>query len=501
LAKFGIAALAIVVALVAGFGALSSTRPAEAAPTATQAVWCGFLAGLDVNGDDAITAADGAAACDGLSAAEIVNISEANSGVAGDADGLGDEDGVLESGELDDVDLDANQITDGGAGVLNQILIFAFVNNDGTVTFDADTGVTVAVHDSGGGFSADADANPETCAGADDEDCDDAVPDDGDGVVVATVIDGTADAGDEVDVDVVQDSTSLTETLSVVGTGDDITLTLVETTIQTDADTGEDCTDDDDLAVTDSGALSNPDSTIAIVVATDNDGTALTRESVTISSDDDDIATIGDTTVVTVDGGDSGVAFFAVICGQDDTGTATISVTGAGEDADAELTVVGPAANVALTASPSQIACDGSQTSTVSATVTDADGNNVANGTTVTFSVVALGTANPINTTTTDGTASSTITPLSGATAGVTVIVTSGDASASIRVDCSLPIPTVAPPGASPTPPGGVRPPDTGNGGYLGQDSAGFPLWTLVALALGSFALVAGGMVTRRVGR
>jgi hypothetical protein len=47
-----------------------------------------------------------------------------------------------------------------------------------------------------------------------------------------------------------------------------------------------------------------------------------------------------------------------------------------------------------------------------------------------------------------------------------------------------------------------VTPPDTGTGGYLGQDSsAGFPMWTLVALALGSFALVAGGMVTRRAGR
>jgi hypothetical protein len=41
-----------------------------------------------------------------------------------------------------------------------------------------------------------------------------------------------------------------------------------------------------------------------------------------------------------------------------------------------------------------------------------------------------------------------------------------------------------------------------GSGGYLGQDdSAGFPMWTLVALALGSFALVAGGLFTRRVGK
>jgi hypothetical protein len=140
----------------------------------------------------------------------------------------------------------------------------------------------------------------------------------------------------------------------------------------------------------------------------------------------------------------------------------------------------------------------------VTATVTDADGNAVANGTGVTFSVVALGTANPINTTTTGGTASSTITPLSGATAGVTVIVTAGSATASTRVDCSLPVPTPTGTGpvATPTRSGVIGGPDTGNGGYLGQDSAsGFPMWTLVALALGSFALVAGGMVTRRAGK
>jgi hypothetical protein len=137
----------------------------------------------------------------------------------------------------------------------------------------------------------------------------------------------------------------------------------------------------------------------------------------------------------------------------------------------------------------------------VTAKVTDSAGDNVADGVTVNFSVVALGTANPINVKTAAGSASSTITPLSGATAGVTVIVTSGEAQASIRVDCSLPIPTPTSAGPLPTPtrPGGVIGPDTGNGGYLGQDgSAGFPAWTLVALALGSVALVAGGLVTRR---
>ncbi len=41
-----------------------------------------------------------------------------------------------------------------------------------------------------------------------------------------------------------------------------------------------------------------------------------------------------------------------------------------------------------------------------------------------------------------------------------------------------------------------------GNGGYLGQsDTSGFPMWTLIALALGSMTLVAGGIITRRTGQ
>ena len=84
----------------------------------------------------------------------------------------------------------------------------------------------------------------------------------------------------------------------------------------------------------------------------------------------------------------------------------------------------------------------------MTAKVTDSDGNNVADGVPVNFSVVALGTANPINTETKDGVATSVITPLSNSSAGVTVIVTAGDSGiatpvqTSIRVDCALPLAT-----------------------------------------------------------
>ncbi len=116
------------------------------------------------------------------------------------------------------------------------------------------------------------------------------------------------------------------------------------------------------------------------------------------------------------------------------------------------------------------------------------------------FEVVALGTASPINATTTDGQASSTITPLSGNAAGVTVIVSAGDAEASVRVDCILATPTA--PAASPTPTGPITPPVTGTGGYLSQDAAGGFSWiALAGLAIGALALTLGGAAVRKVSR
>ncbi len=182
----------------------------------------------------------------------------------------------------------------------------------------------------------------------------------------------------------------------------------------------------------------------------------------------------------------------------------------AGFSVSQNVTVTGVPANIALTASPAAIPCDGKTTSTVTAKVTDSAGNNVVDGTPVNFSVVALGTANPINTTTTGGTASSVITPLSGNTSGVVVTVSAstlggliGTAQSSILVACQPSLATATAAAGAPaptaTPVTGVTAPNTGTGGYLGQSSnAGFPLWTLVALALGSFVLVGGGIVVRR---
>jgi len=527
LKTIGIVALAAVAALVLGFGARLGTQTAHAEADGSVAIGCEFLLRyIDGNPDDATDlTTDLPDACfDGIDAADVVDLANA----------LGDEDDELEESDFEDADLDLNQVEDGLAAALcdaplaattncrGEILLFAFVDNQTTVQFDAENGLDIVISDDGGAAEASPadDANGETCEGDDDEDCGSTVTNNGDGVVVATAIDNAVgDPGDSVEVDILQnDNTSdnFPQTIEITGGPDSVVLDVLKNPIQTSGDSTDvgDCEDESDIE--DAAAqLGDVNRTVLKATVTDEDGTELTRVGVDFEVDDEDIASFdADTgepaneekafTGVSVDGGAAGVGSFLILCGGTDTGTATVTATAGTEDDDAEVDVVGEPANVALTASPAAIDCDGAATTTVSATVTDADGNNVADGSNVNFSVVALGTASPINADTTAGVATSSITPLSGAVAGVTVIVTAGDAQASIRVDCNTPAAATATPGGpAPTPPGGgpIGGPDTGSGGYLSQDSSGVSMWTLVALALGSMVLVAGGMVTRRVGK
>jgi hypothetical protein len=95
----------------------------------------------------------------------------------------------------------------------------------------------------------------------------------------------------------------------------------------------------------------------------------------------------------------------------------------------------GPAATIELAADPQQLTCDGETPSVVTARVFDEDGNPVADGTAVRFSVATLGTADPIDTTTTRGEATTSVVALAQQS-GVPVNVSSGEAAASIRIDC-----------------------------------------------------------------
>ena len=95
----------------------------------------------------------------------------------------------------------------------------------------------------------------------------------------------------------------------------------------------------------------------------------------------------------------------------------------------------GPAATLQLSADPQELKCDGEQSSAVTARVLDSAGQPVNDGTSVTFSVQALATADPIDTETFAGEATTSVTAL-GARVGVVVNVTSGKAAAAIRIDC-----------------------------------------------------------------
>jgi hypothetical protein len=110
----------------------------------------------------------------------------------------------------------------------------------------------------------------------------------------------------------------------------------------------------------------------------------------------------------------------------------------------------GAPASISLVAAPPAVPCNGRNSSIVTATVRDTDGNPVNDGTPVTFSVVAFGVADPIFTTTSGGVVRSTITPLSSSFSSIKITVTSGTAASSIEIDCVAVI-TATPP-SSPTP-------------------------------------------------
>lgn len=94
-----------------------------------------------------------------------------------------------------------------------------------------------------------------------------------------------------------------------------------------------------------------------------------------------------------------------------------------------------PTATLELSADPQALVCDGQQASKVTARVLDAAGQPVADGTAVHFDVQVFGSADPINTETVRGLATTAVIAL-GAQVGVVVNVTSGGLAASIRIDC-----------------------------------------------------------------
>lgn len=505
LKKIGLLGVAAVAALVMGTAMLGGGQSAQAETTDVVNVNCILISTIVT---DPCT--------DHIDTSEVQDL----------ADELGDEDGSLEASDLEEFEgYDASQLsedcTDGeitiAGGFLDwgcTMLIFTFVDDEKPVTLDTPSGLTSL---QAGLVETDFICDTDGDALGLDYDCSDTVASNGDGVVIFHVLNFNAGRGAEKTVNVLQEAVQQSTTLTIVGVPDDIELTLAEDTIGTSGSSSarDACVSGVDVTE----AVAEPNATVALVILEDQDNVPLAIWPIDISvqppADEGVIARLGEgdsdedivgTTDVTLQPNDADLplGYYQVVCGGRSTGETTIAVESLtdGSTDSADLTVVGLPADMTLTAAPAEIKCDGTQTSTVSAKVVDSAGNNVANDTEVTFTVVALGTANPINTTVTDGMASSVITPLSNSSAGVTVIVTAGSVQESIRVDCSVPLPTQP----TLTPPGGggggnILPPDTGNGGYLAQDGSGFSLVTLVALAIAGAVVAAGGLVARRAAK
>jgi len=363
----------------------------------------------------------------------------------------------LSGAQLGDYSVDVAADTDG------KLWVLTFVTNDGALTLEADEGIWESN-----------DASNTNCAAIIDEDCDDDGTK-GDKVVVDLLYgNDVADLGDaqlvatQAGVDVISDYV-------VVGEPEDITLALFpDGTVQEGVD-ASDCADDPHLTPLDSSVFTDgaaePEKNGLLATVTDDDGTELAGIFVDWSSDDTDVANLNkDTTITWVLA--SGTLAANLFCG-DETGTATITADIGVEDAEVDVTVIGAPDAMTLTASPAAITCDGVNSSTVSAALVDSEGNKVVDGTEVRFEVVALGIADPITADTAGatGAATSKITPLSGVSAGVVVLVTVKDADddvvleGNIRIDCALPV-APPPPPVSPTGPT-VVPPGTGDGGYL----------------------------------
>jgi hypothetical protein len=125
-----------------------------------------------------------------------------------------------------------------------------------------------------------------------------------------------------------------------------------------------------------------------------------------------------------------------------DPGPATLTATQSGIDMDMDYTVVGaPPGDITVNADPASMACDGLTSSVVTASLTDGDGNPVADGTPVHFSVQGRAIIDPVNALTIGGTASTALIGLSGVTVTLSVSATSGNLEDSVDVECVAPPP------------------------------------------------------------
>jgi hypothetical protein len=474
-----------------------------------------------------------------------------------------DDDGVLdvEPEDFAPFDLDANQVHAGQ--FLN---VIAFVDDDAGVRFLTDVGnfrgaddveynkEYACTEDSPGTIDPDCDGDPSTI---------------GDGVVVARLFIDADDPRGEAEVIAIQDGVGWPSTFTVTGPPERIELAHLfgkdkiqvggtAPTLSGQPAQPSDC----NLALSVEGVLgaqANPYQTIVVAKAFDDDDVEIasagliwqwgynghgTVPGTSPYADESDLGGVSTPLTPTVDTGALGLAFPELVCSKNEVGTLTltakfdwpeaagvISGTLADENADAtiDVEVLPPPGELSLVANPPALECNGLNTTTVTATALTTDGRNVANGNDVEWNVAVLGNANPLTADTTDGVATTVVTPLAPAGTGVPVIASIGEPTRFVRdsdnrldtdrtepnpdyVEASLVVQCVAgtgapPPGEQPAPggqpgpggrPGGViTGPDTGTSGEL-AGSGPLSIWSAVMLFVGAMGLIGARFALRR---
>jgi len=429
--------------------------------------------------------------------------------------------------EFASIDRDGGQIheTDG------ELIILAFVTNDEPVGFYADKGAFLV-----SGSSA-AFCGPPGPPSFDftDADCDDNSATVGDGVVAAKLKPNGASRG-SAEVRVRQGNIEIAEPYKIVGEPHDISVTITKPAIQTGWPRCDLFSD----TATYLAAITRPETSPFTAKITDDDGTAVTGAFTAYTMSNPDSATVALPLAPSLDLTATLGSIVApnVLCGTDEPGKITVTgriVTGPEgvgldpaarlRDTEVEITVVGPPTDMALSASPSGLTCDGVASSTVSAALTGADGKPVIDGNRVHWEVKALGSANPLNSTTAAGAATTAVTPLDSVTAGVvvrawvelpvlfpppeptptpvpdTVVkptvklppidMARTDIERTILVACQAPAPAAGQQPGGPSP--SISPPATGSGG-----SSTSEWWLALPLTVAALLLVGTGLVLKR---
>lgn len=535
------AALVSLIAALALFGGAGATHVTQtfaqdATPTATPVT----TGNVDIVGlSPAVCLLLAGSRGMGLGAFSCEQFDSTPASVLAVADFAGDGDGVVEPDDFSSMDLDGNQIhqmddyTGSGSSDSGSLWIMVWVPNQATVTFRTNVGVFVpagspsspggphpTTDDVGQVWVCDNQKGAGHFALLEDEDCGPGFGD-GDGVVIARLRARYASDIADIGPGTVKVHQAITDNgtiaFNVVGEPRSLAFTTLETTIQNGVtDPAEQCK----LPGTAAGFLaanSNPLQAIVLARAYDIEGNAITGAVVNWSVDDEDMAIMATGLTPTLDLGGFGFGAPNIICGTDNPGTVTVTAEGSVQvvvgttkvpkfdpfalDSIKKVTfeVVGEAASITAAAVPAAIACDGTQTSTITATVLDAAGTPVTSGNEVKFDVQVLGTANPIiGKTSGEGVATSTITPLAIGATGLPVTVSIGDLATSVRIDCTTGSPAPPPPGGTgTTPPGGggqgvITGPDTGMGVGASVAGTGISVWAYALLALGAVTLSAG---------